>query len=222
MTEIIDVAVYNGKYSGINCPKGVLNAIDYANNKKIIPNVKFNKKTIQEVNSKTLSDIDVLHMPGGDGGWYYLNYSKIDNEAIKAHVADGGGYLGICAGAYSACSYVDTMYKGLGIAPNIRSIPIIHSGITPIKYTSHEGEKIGYSGIQNVIHYSGPIMYRPNKSKGLVFAIFNDNEIGYKNYGAIMADYYKKGKVILCSPHPELFPVDYSLIAKLLWWVRRR
>lgn len=56
-------------------------------------------------------------MPGGDGGYYFLNSGSISGTAIKNFVAGGGAYLGICAGAYAGAAGVDGMYDSWGVAP---------------------------------------------------------------------------------------------------------
>ncbi len=52
-----------------------------------------------------LRNFDVLIMPGGSARSQAGHLGPQGREAIRKFVADGGGYLGICAGAYFATAY---------------------------------------------------------------------------------------------------------------------
>lgn len=222
----INVAIYNGINSGQNSPVGIKKALEQANKDKWFKDIQFKIKNIQSITKTTMKDMEILVMPGGDSGERYLKNPKINGDVIKAHVKAGGGFIGICAGAYAGCNKLDDStirkgYKGWGVAPNTNCKISTHDGIAPIQFRSHDGEKIGYSGVKKLIHLAGPAMYRIDKTKNTVFAVFSDGTLGYRNYGAIMSDRFGKGKSILVSPHPELNPTDYKLVAKLVWWVRK-
>ena len=57
--------------------------------------------------------------------------------------------------------------------------------------------------------------------KAVTFAVYADNHIGYKNYGAIVGDYYYQGRSILSGPHPELDPQHPSILARLVAWTAK-
>lgn len=48
-------------------------------------------------------DVDMLVMPGGASRYKADKLNGAANRLIKQYVADGGRYLGICAGSYMAC-----------------------------------------------------------------------------------------------------------------------
>lgn len=110
--KVIKVLIYNGVYASNNGVNGIKNALNYANTNNVIPGVTFTYSTSKIINSVTLSPCNLLAMPGGNGGYYYLNSASISASAIKNFVYNGGGYLGICAGAYAAAQYTDGWYYG--------------------------------------------------------------------------------------------------------------
>jgi hypothetical protein len=214
--KIIKVLLYNGVYAGGDGVNGILETLNKANTNNLIPGYQFSYSTSTIINSQTLSSYNLLIMPGGDGGKYYLQSTNINGSAIKSFVANGGGYMGICAGAYAAASYVDGWYSGWGIAPHIRCKAVDYVGKLQITITSTGQNLFGYTGTKTIQHWNGPAMY---SSGGWVpFANFTDGSSGYKGYGAIAGDYYGNGRVVLLGPHPELTSSDLNIIPLLIKW----
>ena len=59
-----------------------------------------------EIGEGKLSGFDLLIHPGGSGGSQGKALGETGREKIRNFVSQGGGYLGICAGAYLAsCDY---------------------------------------------------------------------------------------------------------------------
>ena len=58
--------------------------------------------TAAEIQNGILDDFDVLIQPGGSGSRQALMLGEEGRKRVKNFVADGGGYVGICAGAYLA------------------------------------------------------------------------------------------------------------------------
>lgn len=56
--------------------------------------------TTSEIARGDLSEVDVLIVPGGGGSTQYLNMGTSGCDAVKTFVRNGGGCIGICAGAY--------------------------------------------------------------------------------------------------------------------------
>lgn len=212
----IKVLIYSGTYASTNCVNGMKTALDYANANNLVPGVTFTYATSTSITSAILSAYDVLAMPGGDGGKYYLGSSSISASAIKNFVSNGGGYLGICAGAYSGSYYVDGMYYGWGVAPHVRCKVVSYAGKLPITITTAGQELLGYGGTLTLSHYNGAAMYVSNGA--VVFANYADSSTGYKNYAAIVGDYYGNGRSVLIGPHPELSPQNPDLLAHLIAW----
>ncbi len=214
--KTIKVLIYSGSYTSTNCVKGIKTALDYANTNSVISNVVFSYATSTVINSATLTGYDVLAMPGGSSGYDYIYRSGISGTAIRNFVASGKGYIGICAGAYSAAAHTDDHYDGWGIAPNVRCKAVYYEGSVPLQITSAGEQVLGTSGTKNIVHYNGAAMYVSGNAK--VFATYADSKTGYKGYAAIVGDYYGKGRVVLSGPHPELSSTVPTFVSKLIYW----
>lgn len=215
-TKTIKVLIYNGNYASINGVNGIKQALNYANTNNVIANVVFSYATSTKITSATLTGYDVLAMPGGSGGKYYLNSGSISSSAIKNFVSSGKGYIGICAGAYSATARTDNYYNGWGIAPNVNAKAVVYEGNVPIQITSAGAQVLGTSGTTTLAHYNGAAMYVSGKA--VTFATYADSKTGYKGYAAIVGDYYGKGRTVLSGPHPELSSNVPTFVSKLIYW----
>ncbi len=216
-TKTIKVLIYDGIYSIADCVTGIETALKTANSKHLVPGYNFTYATSTVINTAKLAPYDVLAMPGGDAGSAYINSSSINGTAIKNFVASGKGYLGICAGAYSGAYYVNYMYYGWGVAPHVICEHPYHEGNLTVQITSAGQQLFGYGGVITMVHNNGPAMYASGGSI-VTFATYADNIIGYKGYGAIVGDYYGKGRTVLSGPHPELDPQYPDILAKLILW----
>jgi putative intracellular protease/amidase len=55
-----------------------------------------------DIRSGGLAKLDLLIQPGGSGGGQGRHLGEGGRDAIRDFVQDGGGFIGICAGAYLA------------------------------------------------------------------------------------------------------------------------
>jgi glutamine amidotransferase-like uncharacterized protein len=218
-TKTIKVLIYDGIYSIDDCITGIEDALQITDAENLVPGYNFTYVTSTIINAATLAPYDVLAMPGGTAGSDYLSSNSISGTAIQNFVASGKGYLGICAGAYSGAYYVNDMYYGWGVAPDVSCEHPDQEGNLTVQITSAGQQLLGYGGIITMVHYNGPAMYiTGNSSKVVTFATYADNILGYKGYGAIVGDSYGKGRSVLVGPHPELYPTYPSMVAKLILW----
>jgi glutamine amidotransferase-like uncharacterized protein len=216
-TTTIKVLIYNGAYASANCVSGLKTILSNANSNNLVSGVKFTYTTTTKIISSILSGYDVLIMPGGDGGYYYLNSGSISASAIKSFVANGGGYIGICAGAYAAVTSVDGRYNGWGIAPNVNAKVVSYVGNLAMQFTSAGTQLLGRSGTITVNHYNGAAMYTTS-STAKILATYADSKTGYKGYADIVSDYYGEGRSVLLGSHLELSPQYPDILAKLIAW----
>lgn len=216
-TTTIKVLIYNGAYASANCVSGLKTILSNANSNNLVSGVKFTYTTTTKITSSILSGYDVLIMPGGSGGYYYLNSGSISASAIKSFVANGGGYIGICAGAYAAVASVDGKYNGWGIAPNVNAKVVSYVGNLAMQFTSAGTQLLGRSGTITVNHYNGAAMYTTS-STAKILATYADSKTGYKGYADIVSDYYGEGRSVLLGSHLELSPQYPDILAKLIAW----
>jgi glutamine amidotransferase-like uncharacterized protein len=212
-TKNIRVLIYSGTGSASDCVNGIKTALTSANNNNLVPGYRFTYATSGTITTSLLSNYDLLAMPGGDSGLKYIQ--SISGSVIRNFVSTGHGYLGICAGAYAGSQYVDGLYPGWGVAPDVRCKAVSYEGTLPVTYTSSGSQLLGSSGTITLHHYNGAAMY----GNGITyFACYADSSTGYKGYGAIVGDTYGSGRSVLSGPHPELTPQNPFLLAKLIIW----
>lgn len=216
----INVLIYSGTYAAYSCVNGIKTSLNTANTQNLVPGYTFTYATSTVINSATLSEYDILVMPGGTSGYDYLHCSSIDGDAIKTFVAHGKGYLGICAGAYAACDLVYDYYYGWGLAAHVKCIHANHEGDLTIQITSKGERVLNTSGTITVAHYNGPVMYVSGAAP--TFATYADDIINANGQAAIVGDKYGYGRVVLCGPHPELTPQYPSIIADLIVWAANK
>ena len=178
---------------------------------------------------------DVIYFPGGGGGAETKGAGPQGTAAIRAFVKGGGGYVGICAGAYNgenmgllAAGKKEPFNRGDGLAV----ITFSAAGVETLKLAN-----LGpaYAAGQNltIMYAQGPIFchatpsavcsaHGNNNTSGLpaftTLATYrtevNTNpKVASKTKGqmlgapAIVTAPYGKGRVLLSGPHPELSTV---------------
>jgi len=151
----------------------------------------------QDIRGGGLGDCSLLIVPGGYTARYVDALGEEGFEQIRGFVARGGGYIGICAGAYIAARNVEVpgRLSGLGIIEieNERKAGQGLRTITIVK-PEHPVAK-GYEGKVNIWYQNGPMM---KASQGVeTLAVYDGGG------GAIVCSTYGQGKVVIFSPHPE-------------------
>lgn len=217
----IKVLIYNGEYSIGVCVTGIKNGLDTANANNLVPGYHFSYATSTTITSAKLAGYDVLAMPGGSDGSYYVSSSSISGTAIKSFVSNGGGYLGICAGAYSGVKAVSGYYNGWGVAPHVMATRPWVEGNVPILIEAAGEELFGYGGIITMAHYNGPAMYASGGDM-VTFATYADNSCYSQGLGAIVGDFYGLGRSVIVGPHPELDPKYPDILANLVVWAANK
>lgn len=215
-TKTIKVLIYSGSYAAYSCVNGIKTSLNLANINNLVPGYKFTYSTSTVINSATLSGYDVLAMPGGSSGYDYLHSSGISGTAIKNFISSGNGYVGICAGAYSGSYRVYNYYYGWGIAPDVNCTHPNHEGNLKVQITASGQQILGATGTVTMVHYNGPAMKASGNA--IVFATYADDIIKSKGMGAIVGDFYGKGRTVLCGPHPELDPQLPGIVANMFAW----
>lgn len=213
--KVVKVLIYSGDGSMEESVAGVKACIDESNNMNLTPGYYFEYDTADEIDSNTLSSYDILIMPGGNSV-SYINGNNINVDAIKQFVSQGNGYLGICAGAYSASNSIDGLYSGWGLASHVNTKNVNYEGLLSISTTS-SGSVLSSESTMNLHHQNGPAMYTTS-SDVYSFAYYADNKTGYQDYSAILGESYGSGRVILCGSHPEMDPQNSQLLSEMILW----
>lgn len=181
-----------------------------------------------EIAEKGLAGYDVVVFSGGSGGTQAKSLGEVGREKVRHFVKNGGGYVGICAGAYLACS---NFSWGLGIlnASTVSSKWMRGSGYMDVEVTVDGAPILGpVEGPFKVRYNNGPIIkpgdradlpaYRPLSLFRSEVAN-NGTPVGVMvNSPAQAAAAFGKGRVFISSPHPENTPGLEHLIPRGILW----
>ena len=194
---------------------------------------QFRRITAEDIRKGTLKDTDVLVQPGGSGSKQAAALGDDGCRAIKDFVGAGGGYVGICAGAYLASSEYTW---SLGIM-NSRVVDRAHwargKGVVKIRWTDAGRNLLGATDeISSVDYNQGPLLgpaKKPEPAPYQELATF-ETEIAekgapagvMKGTTAIASGTFQSGRVICISPHPERSAGLDGTIRRAVQWVGKR
>jgi len=167
-----------------------------------------------EILAGALAQFHVLVVPGGSGSGEAKAITAAGREALRRFVRNGGGYVGVCAGAYLAASN----YSWSLALIDARVIDRAHwkrgKGTVSIELTP-EGRRIlgGSDGTFAVRYANGPLLAaaeRPDIPDFVPLAHFR-SEIAENGAPkgvmlgtpAIVAGRWGRGRVVAASPHLE-------------------
>lgn len=187
--------------------------------------------TPEEIRAGKLSKVDVLVHPGGSGSGQGKALEKKGREAVREFVKKGGGFLGVCAGAYLATNDYDWSLNLIDAKVVDRKHWARGKGEVTLKLSPKGKELFERKSNEMKIYYAqGPLLGRrewdspavPNYESLAIFA----TEIAEKGApkgvmartsAAVRAN-YGKGRVFCFSPHPELTEGLDHLIPLTVSW----
>lgn len=194
------------------------------------PNLTWQVITAEQILKDGLSDYDVLIHPGGSGGGQGRHLGEDGRAQVCDFVSQGGGFIGVCAGAYLASSDYPWSLHIL----NARVVDKKHwargTGTVVLKVTEKGRELFGAESEQFMIHYGqGPLLGRgehPDLPEFDVLASY-DSEIAkkgapegvMKGTTAIASGRFGSGRVFCFSPHPEKTDGLGWLVQRAVCWV---
>ena len=170
---------------------------------------------------------------------YTLGISPTGKQRLRDFVDAGGGYVGICAGAYFACAalvyegeYIDDesgydldLFDGVCFGPvaDIASYP--YWDIAEVAFPGHGSyEAFATSPFATDIWYGGGPYFQYLPPGAEIVATYDNPGIEHHGTGAVLIQEYGDGHAVLWGPHPELpdWPVDASsnraLFAEVIRW----
>lgn len=217
---VIKVAVYDDKGAtgkGIPCVTEIMGkTVD----------IKLTKFKGADIAAGGLKGYDLVMFTGGSGSAEAGGLGEKGREEVREFVRNGGGYVGICAGAYLACSGFEW---GVGVL-NAKTVSSKwRRGQGEVKI---EGEAFGEKLSDRGIRYSnGPIIkadVRKDLPEFEVLLAFrtelaeNDTPVGVMvNAPAMVRSTYGLGRVFTSSPHPEQTAGLEPIVEKAVRWVAR-
>ena len=224
----IRVGVFNGYGGAQTCIWEALAACS------LDKDIKAQFITTADIAAGVLDSLDAIVVPGGGGTRQYQNLGAENIRRIKEFVLNGGGAVGICAGAYLFSNTPEYSCLALNGA---QAIDLEHDnrghGIAAFSLTA-EGKKIfgEYANDDTLfcMYYEGPV-FVPAPDDSIQFVEFatmlsDVHEEGdapsdmTNNRPFFIGNRYGKGKVFSCIAHPEATPGKMWMIARMVRWTQ--
>ena len=219
----IQVAVYQGAGTSDSRAKLVKLLVKQ-------PSLKVRDVTVDDIRSGKLKGCHVLIQPGGGGGVQGRALGEEGRHQIREFVKSGGGYVGVCAGAYLAtCDYEWSL--------NILDAKVVDRkhwnrgfGTVAISLSPHGREFFGVDRERLSIYYhQGPLLAPADNPDVPDFDSLAKFETEIAKNGApmgvmpgctaIASGVFHKGRVLCISPHPELTDGQERLLLRAVDWV---
>jgi glutamine amidotransferase-like uncharacterized protein len=205
--QAIRVAIYQGEGS---FNKGIRNVERCV---KLLPGVTIERLSADEIRQGALGPFDVVVFSGGAASAQARSIGDEGRAEVRRFVEDGGGYLGVCAGAYLACAGYDwgvelisaralsdkwqrgTAVVDIELTPEGRQVFGRCDGPLPVKYEN--GPVFGPLERNDLPSFRTLASYATEVAE-------NDTPAGIMiGSPAIAEAAYGAGRVIIMSPHPE-------------------
>ena len=184
----------------------------------------------EEIDAGMLRHFNVVLFPGGSSTRQGESLGNVDRNRVRQFIEQGGGYVGICAGAFLATTDW----------PNSLSIldakTYSHQwkrgrGVVRMELTPQGRQILGVDRLWcDVRYHNGPILV-PAQRKDLPdyqpLAIFRSEVAEYGPKGimvgtpAIVAGQFGRGRVLCFSPHPEATKGLEEMVRHGVLWAGR-
>ncbi|MEM8945149.1 MAG: BPL-N domain-containing protein [Planctomycetota bacterium] len=208
----IQVAVFQGEGVGKSAERLIASLSDVAGE-----DYRVSRITVAQVRASKLAGIDVLVHPGGSGSKQGKALGEAGRNAVRDFVEHGGGYLGVCAGAYLATNEYPWSLHLIDAKVVDRRHWARGKGPVTLQLSPRAREFFRHSDQEMTIHYGqGPLLARrewddvkvPDYESLAIYA----SEIAEKDAprgimvgtSAAVRCKFGRGRVLCFSPHPEL------------------
>jgi glutamine amidotransferase-like uncharacterized protein len=186
----------------------------------------------KEIRSGALDGYDVIICPGGSGSGEGETLGDDGRNRVRAFVKRGGGYIGICAGAYLAS--IEYPWS-IGLL-NAHVLDRPHwdrgEGNVDLKVSSAGKTSLSTDIESCTFHYeNGPLLGPGEKDDLPAYELLAsyDTEITQnappgtmKGTAAIARGKYGEGRVVCFSPHPEKTPGREAFLQSAVRWAARQ
>ncbi len=156
-----------------------------------------------------LSDLDLLVVGGGWAWDQWQDLGPAGIAKIRDFVMDGGGYLGICAGAYLASddviwqdewtAYPLNLFDGIASGP-LAQFPWPEAGVVRVRRVGN-----GAAGEDLRVYYQGGALFAPRYAQSVTPLLrYLDIDAGSLGDLAALRFDYGAGRVLLSAVHLEM------------------
>jgi putative intracellular protease/amidase len=217
------IALYAGPGTGGAGPPNLMERLNQP------PTTSITRITPDEIRTGALTNYQVVIFAGGSASKQAEALAEDGREAVRQFVGAGGGYIGICAGAYLATSGFTwglNLVNAKTVSPQWRR----GRGDVRMELTQAGRAILGErTGLFDVLYVNGPIVATANLDSLPAFeplAYFrtelaeNDTPVGVMvDSPAILAGGFRQGRVVCISPHPEQTDGLEDLVPRAAVWV---
>jgi hypothetical protein len=221
-TKPVKVAIFNGKGASIEGIENMEKCIG------TIPQATSTRVPGDQWATVDLKPFDVVVFSGGSGSAEAEAIDEAGRKNVREFVRNGGGYVGVCAGAYLACA---NFKWSLGIlnASTVSSKWQRGQGFMDLEVTD-EGRKLlgDVQGTFKVRYHNGPIIKpagRDDLPPYTPVVMFRSEIAEHGTPVGVMVNSpsqaigtFGKGRVFISSPHPENTPGLENLIPRAILW----
>jgi putative intracellular protease/amidase len=187
----------------------------------------------EEIRAGRLSGFDVVVFPGGSGSKEAAALQETGRQAVREFVEQGGGYLGICAGAYLATADYDWSLHILDAKVIDRAHWARGSGDVEVALTDTGRELLAAeTDRQTILYWQGPLLAPAGKPEIPDYVTLGTFATEIAKNGAprgvmpgttaIAHGTFGSGRVFCFSPHPERTPAVQRQVLKAIEWAAGR
>ena len=219
------IALYKGPGTGGAGPPSLIKRLNHA------PETSITEVSPEEIQAGVLTNYEVVIFAGGSGSKEAEAIGEIGRSNVVQFVSRGGGYVGICAGAYLCTAGYPWSLKILNaktVSPKWqrgratleleltdKGREILGTTATTLEVIYHNGPVVSAAGLENLPQFEPLAYYRTEVAS-------NDTPAGVMvNSPAMLAGEFQKGRVIFVSPHPEQTKGLEELIPHAVLWAAR-
>jgi predicted deacylase/putative intracellular protease/amidase len=220
------IALYQGPGTGGDGPPNLMGQLNQP------PTTSISPVTPDEIRAGALTNYQVVIFAGGSASKQAEALAEDGREAVRQFVGAGGGYVGICAGAYLAASgfswglnlvnaktvsprwqrgkgnvSIELTKEGRAILGDLEGLRVVHYENGPI---------VGPAGLNSLPAYAPLAYFRTELAE-------NDTPVGIMvDSPAIFAGEFQQGRVVCISPHPEQTSGLEDLVPRAASWAGAR
>lgn len=200
---------------------------------KTFPELEVVELKADDIRAGKLAEFDVVLFPGGSGGGEGRALAEEGRKQVKSFVERGGGYLGICAGAYLASADYEWSLHILDAKVLDRAHWARGTGDVEVGLSESGRKLLAAKGERETIYYhQGPLLAPAGKPEIPDYETLGTFETEIAKNGApagvmkgttaIAAAPFGQGRVFCFSPHPEKTEGVKSQVLKAIQWAAKR
>jgi glutamine amidotransferase-like uncharacterized protein len=174
-------------------------------------NYSFVVLSAEDINNGGFENCSALCIPGGDMYAYSQDISSAGKENIMRFIQEGGGYIGICGGAYFAAEKVEwrgsqlematlNLFSGTASGPIEEIAPYPEYTMCKVDIVNHVHPITrSENDSMTILYYWGPAFSASTDSNVTILGCYEKG-----NRTAILAFPFYQGRVFLIGTHPEI------------------